>query len=261
MMSLKEKILALAPADERLELSSWLNALGTGDNDPLFYGIYLTLRAERGIPTLIDKSLKHQLGAHLDEARELQTELSGKGILLKVILSRVATALITIVLTVLAGWGTFAHLSHDLSKQVFLEQATRLNDLGEQIKSISEKQARIENNQLTLLQNQKLLGSSQADLAKQVAGSAAEVQKSIEASKGVINEEKEGAVKAIKDANFIANTIKEIGLMLKLPGTGLMKSKDGGLDIWVNDDAVSVTRVLDAKGQPTGNTQINFKTP
>ena len=228
-MTIREQYIRLFPQDERGEIERLTRQLTSDDNSSQLWALLMVKQSETNLPEV----LKSAVVGNLEAVKQLNSLMSMRSFWVKI------AAIFVISTTTIIGGGLgaeyiyFQHLSHDLSARVLNEQSAALKEIREEAKGIAQAQRAIAKDQQVLLNNQKSIYETQQSLAKQVAGSAAEVQKTIEQAKAGINDEKESAITKINEANKHANTLLCIAEALKIPGAALTKY-DGRTGLYMN---------------------------
>jgi len=122
-MSLRSKLLETYPPEERHGIDQSISSFIASDDDPMLHGL-LEIRQQRiqvseminSLPSQLKKEIKEELGEQIATAASLRGELGGKNFWRKLIVSKLATALVIVALAA----GTVAWLQHSQNQKLAL---------------------------------------------------------------------------------------------------------------------------------------------
>lgn len=219
MSSIREQYVYLFPPSERAEVERQTRRLSNDDNSAQLWVLLMVKRCESILPAAIGKTIV----GNLEAVKELNRLISGRAVWIKLAAILLFLSLSVVGIGVATEYFCFKYLAHSLSNEVLQKQGEALQKQGkilqgleDKSKEISELQSTLSDKQGLLLKNQKALYESQL-----------EQYKTLEAAKGIINQEKDEAVKSVRAAANMADSIKVIGEALRLQDSELMKFKNG----------------------------------
>lgn len=247
-MTLADQLLSLYSGDDLVRMQHAVLASGLPPDDFYFIGAIearrATLAAEKAreeaqaasekADRALELSKRHNqsIASELKEFKAIGNSLGGGRILAKALFSRAISFILAILLGLGGGIFAYNRLAH--------AQTARLASL------ISTTQ-----------QIQRELNT----VSDQVAGAWRTLSQTQSDAVQKITSTEEKAIKAVKEANCYADTLRSIFEVLHLPNIAIFQDAEhGGVSLFVKDRDFRVIPVLNTQGAPSGSSILNFRT-